>query len=112
VTSLKTPAAYQVVWRQKEVRLEPHLARRKIRYRSERDGLGEILVVTDFFNTEYPTVGGNWNKISSDRAFVTHDVRSIVLDSRVDGYRSTPWNTDSVKPHLQIHPICGWGGAW
>jgi len=35
--------------------------------------------VTYFFNIEYPRVGGNSNKISSDGAFVTRDVRSIVL---------------------------------
>ena len=35
--------------------------------------------MTDFFNIEYPRVGGNSNKVSSDGAFVTRDVRSIVL---------------------------------
>ena len=38
-----------------------------------------FLVVTDLFNTEYPRVGGNSNKISFDGAFVTRDIRSIVL---------------------------------
>jgi len=47
---------------------------------SECDGSDVIMVVTDFFNTEYPRVGGNSNKISSDGAFVTRYVRSIVLD--------------------------------
>jgi len=48
-------------------------------YYSEHKGSDEILVVTDFFNIEYPRVGANSNKISSDGAFVTRDVRSIVL---------------------------------
>jgi hypothetical protein len=38
-----------------------------------------FLVVTDLFNTEYRRVGGNSNKISFDGAFVTRDIRSIVL---------------------------------
>jgi hypothetical protein len=52
-------------------------------YCCEHNGSDEILVVTDFFNIEYPRVGENSNKISSDAAFVTRDVRSIVLGTVV-----------------------------
>jgi len=63
-------------------------------YCSERDDSDEILVVTDIFNTEYPRVGGNSNKISSDGAFVMRDVRSIELGtvhSKKHGMEEIVW---------------------
>ena len=49
--------------------------------------------MTEFFNTEYPRVDRNSNKISLDGAFVTRDVRSIVLGTVASGFLL-----------LEIHP--------
>lgn len=48
---------------------------------TERNGSDEVFIVTGFFNPECLRVGGILNKISSDRAFVTRDVRTIVLST-------------------------------
>jgi hypothetical protein len=52
--------------------------------------------VTVFFNIEYLRVGGNSNKISSDRAFVTRYVCSIVhgrVCSKSAVFQERPVNT-------------------
>lgn len=75
---------FQAVWSQ--VHLEAYIWASRELAGDGRDAhtvasiwVGRDLGCDGFFNIKYPRVGENSNKISSDRAFVTRDIRSIVL---------------------------------